>query len=139
MTPLETSLRFAGVLHFGLLLASASTPHALDWRRNLASLHPFLRKLFSVYGAFIVLVIVAFGTLTLGHSGEMAGGSSLARWLCGFIAVFWLSRLFVQLFIFDARPFLTNWYYKIGYHSLTFVFTYFTVVYGLAALRGRAP
>jgi len=139
MTNLETYLRVAGFLHFGLLVASASTPHALDWKQNLAPLHPFLRKLFWVYGVFIVLVIIAFGTITLGNSNEMAAGTLLARWLCGFIGVFWLARLFVQLFIFDARPFLTNWFYRIGYHSLTFVFLYFTAVYGFAALHKGAP
>ena len=136
MNLLENFLRFAGLLHFGLLVASFSTPHALDWRRNLADLHPFLRRLFWVYGAFIVLVIIGFGAITLVHAGELASGTALARFLCGFIAVFWLARLCVQLFVFDARPFLTNWFYRIGYHSLTFVFLYFTTVYALAALKG---
>ena len=134
MNNLIILLRIAGLLHFGLLAASASTPTALDWRRNLAGLHPFLRRLFWVYGVFIVLVIISFGTLTLVHARELAAGTSLARSLCLFIGVFWLARLFVQLFIFDARPFLTNWFYKIGYHSLTFVFAYFILVYAAAAL-----
>jgi hypothetical protein len=135
MPNFETLLKIAGVLHFGLLLASASTPHALDWRRNLAGLHPFLRRLFWVYGVFIVLVIISFGVMTLRYSGEFAAGVPLARGLCAFIGIFWLARLLVQLFVFDARPFLTNWFYKIGYHSLTFVFLYFTAIYAFAAFR----
>jgi hypothetical protein len=134
MKHFEILLRIAGCLHFALLLASALTPHALDWRRNLAALHPFLRSLFWVYGAFIVLVIIAFGTLTLVHAHEMADGTPLARSLCLFIGIFWLARLAVQLFIFDARPFLTNWFYKCGYHGLTLLFTFFVAVYGTAAL-----
>ncbi len=137
MNHLETVLKIAGSLHFALLLASGLTPHALDWRRNLAALHPFLRRLFWVYGSFIVLVIIAFGMLTLLHAGEMAGGSPLGRSLCLFIAIFWLARLLVQLFVFDARPFLVNWFYKCGYHSLTIVFVFFVVVYGIAALVGN--
>jgi hypothetical protein len=139
MSHLETLLRIGGCLHFGILLASASTPRALDWRKNLAPLHPFLRRLFWVYGAFIVLVIISFGTITLLHSHELAAGTPLARALCAFIAIFWFARLMVQFFVFDARPFLTNWFYKIGYHSLTFVFLYFTIVYALAALGKVAP
>ena len=138
MFTLETFLRIAGFLHFGLLVASASTPRALDWHRNLAPLHPFLRKLFWVYGSCIVLVIISFGTITLLHSGDMAAGIPLARALCAFIAAFWLARLAVQFFVFDARPFLTNWFYKIGYHSLTFLFLYFAIVYALAAFRKAA-
>jgi hypothetical protein len=135
MNHLEIFLRIAGCLHFAVLVASALTPGALDWRGNLATLHPFLRRLFWVYGAFIVLVIIAFGTLTLWHSHALVEGTPLARSVCLFIGVFWLARLFVQLFVFDARPFLTNWFYKIGYHSLTVVFIYFVTVYGMAALR----
>ena len=137
MNSLQTLLRIAGLLHFGLLIASALTPRALDWRANLAALHPFLRRLFWVYGSFIVLVIVAFGTLTLCHGAEMAAGTPLGRSLCLFIAVFWLARLFVQLFVFEARPFLTTWFYKIGYHGLTVVFIYFAAVYGFASVAGK--
>jgi len=131
----EMALRTAGWLHFCILLASALTPGALDWRTNLASLHPFLRRLFWVYGAFIVLVIISFGTLTVRHVHELAAGAPLARSFCGFIATFWLARLLVQLFIFDARPFLTNWFYRIGYHGLTVAFAYFAAVYAFAALH----
>jgi hypothetical protein len=132
---LETWLRIGGLLHFGILVASASTPKALNWRVALASLHPFLRKLFWVYGAFIVLVIISFGTMTLLYAREMAAGAPIARALCIFIGVFWLARLAVQFFVFDARPFLTNWIYKYGYHGLTLAFTYFVLVYGVAALH----
>lgn len=38
----------------------------------------------------------------------------------------------------DARAFLTNWFYKPGYHALTLVFTCFAIVYGWAApMAGR--
>ena len=137
MNSLPTLLRIAGFMHFGLLTASALTPRALDWRANLASLHPFLRRLFWVYGSFIVLIIVAFGTFTLCHGAEMAGGTPLGRSLCLFIAAFWAARLAVQLFVFDARPFLTTAFYKIGYHALTLVFIYFAAVYGVAAVAGK--
>ena len=135
MNDLETFLRIGGCLHFAVLVASALTPTALDWRGALAPLHPFLRRLFWVYGAFIVLVIISFGTLTLVFTPEMSGGTPIGRGLCLFICIFWLARLGVQLFVFDARPFLTTSLYKYGYHGLTFIFIYFSVVYGISALR----
>jgi hypothetical protein len=133
MTNFELLLRFGGFLQFAILIASALTPRALDWRTNLAQLHPFLRKLFWVYGVFIVLVIIAFGTLTLRYSHELTAGTPLARALSIFIGGFWLARLGVQLFVFDASPFLVNWFYRIGYHGLTLVFTYLAAVYAVAA------
>jgi hypothetical protein len=135
-------LQIGGAMHFAILIASTLTPRALDWPRNLAALHPFLRKLFWVYGVFIVLVIIGFGALTLLHARQMAAGDPLARALCGFIAVFWLARLIVQLFIFDARPFLTNAFFKIGYHALTAAFISLATIYGWVAImpnEGRLP
>lgn len=126
--------QLAGLAHFSILIASALTPGALDWKRHLAALPPFLRTLFWVYGAFIVLTVASLGTLTLVHADAMAAGEPVARSLCAFIAIFWLARLGVQLFVFDARPFLTTWFYKVGYHALTVAFTAFVVIYGWAAI-----
>ena len=137
MKTLEISLRFAAALHFAVLIASALTPGALDWKSNLATLHPFLRKLFWVYGGFIVLVIVSFGTLTMLFARQLVEGDGLSRGFAAMVAVFWLARLGVQLFVFDARPFLTNWFYKAGYHALTLVFIVFVLVFGWVAMGDR--
>ena len=134
MSTLEVLLRVAGLLHFAILSASVLVPRVLDWRGNLALLHPFLRRLFWVYGVFIVLVIIAFGTLTLLHAGALAAGEPVARSLAAFIAVFWGARLAVQLFVFDCRPFLNSWFLKVGYHGLTLTFVFLTAVYAWAAI-----
>ena len=127
-------LQIAAAVQLLILIASVLTPRVLDWRKNLAVLHPFLRKLFWVYGAFIVMVIIAFAMLTFHHADAMAAREAVARSLCQFIAIFWGARLFVQFVIFDARPFLTNWFYRLGYHALTITFAFLTLVYGKAAL-----
>jgi hypothetical protein len=127
-------LQFAAVLQLLILIASASTPRVLNWRTNLAALHPFLRNLFWVYGAFIVMVIIAFATLTFLHAEAMAAQEPVARSLCVFIAIFWGARLVVQFAIFDPRPFLTNWLYRFGYHALTIAFAFLIFVYGKAAI-----
>jgi hypothetical protein len=127
-------LQLAAALQLLILIASASTPRVLDWRKNLAVLHPFLRKLFWVYGVFVVMVIIAFAALTFRHADAMAAREPVARSLCLFIAIFWGARLLVQFAIFDARPFLTNWFYKTGFHALTIIFAFLTFVYGKAAL-----
>ena len=127
-------LQLPAAVQLLILIASASTPRILDWRKNLAVLHPFLRKLFWVYGVFVVMVIIAFAVLTFRHADAMAAREPVARSLCLFIAIFWGVRLLVQFAIFDARPFLTNWFYKTGFHALTIIFAFLTFVYGKAAL-----
>jgi len=134
---MKTWLIIGGVLHFVILIASGLTPRLLDWRTNLATLHPFLRRLFWVYGSFIVLVIVSFGTLTVLRADELASSIPLARAVCAIIALFWLARLLVQFFVFDARPFLTTTFRRVGYHGLTFLFSALVFIYGCAALNLR--
>ena len=131
---LATLLFIAGLLHFGILIASALVPQVLAWKSSLARLDPLLRQLIWVHGAFIVLVIVGFGVLTLLYADELASGSPLARALAAFIALFWGARLAVQFFVFDAKPYLKTWILAAGYHGLTLVFAYITVVCAIAAV-----
>ena len=130
---MKTLLQIAAALQLSVLCASALVPRIFDWRKNLAALHPFLHRLFWVYGIFIVMTIVAFATLTFLHADAMAAGEPVARSLCVFIAIFWGARLVVQFSVFDPRPFLTNWFYQAGYHALTFIFIFLVVIYGRAA------
>ena len=132
---MKTWLIIGGLLHLVVLIASALTPRVLDWRTSLAALHPFLRRLFWVYGCFIVLVIISFGVLTLLHANELASGATLSRSVCAMIAIFWLARLGVQFFVFDARPFLTTTSLRVGYHGLTLLFTALVFIYACAALH----
>ena len=132
---MKSLLIVGGLLHFVILIASALTPRLLDWRTNLAALHPFLRRLFWVYGVFIVLVIISFGTLTLLRADELASATPLARSVSAMIALFWLARLGVQFFVFDARPFLTTAFRRVGYHGLTFLFSALVFIYGCGALN----
>ena len=137
-TTLTNLLLLGGVCHFGILIASALVPRVLDWKGELQRLSPLSRHLVWTHGAFIVLTIVAFGVISVANAATLAGGTSLARWFCGFVAAFWLARLGIQLFLFDAGPFLSKPVLKLGYHALTVVFTYLGVVYAWAALAPAA-
>jgi hypothetical protein len=131
----KTLILVGGVLHLGILIASGLAPNVLQWRTELAKLTPLSRHVIWVHGAFITLTIIAFGLVSLFQSGALTAGTPLARCICGFIAAFWLIRLGIQFFLFDARPYLTRLYLKLGYHGLTVCFTYFVCVYGWAAIH----
>jgi hypothetical protein len=131
---LEFLIRLGGVLHFGLVFAGALVPLVLNWGTELVKLNRLTRQIVWTHGLFVVLVIIAFGCFSLLLPQTLAGGSLLARSLCGFIALFWLCRLLVQIFWFDAESHLTRGLLCIGYRSLAGVFSYFVIVYGTAAL-----
>jgi hypothetical protein len=131
---LQWLIRFGGVCHLSLLIAGALAMQVLNWRIELRRLCDLSRHMIWTHATFIVMTIVAFGVISLFNAGALASGGQLARWFCGFVAVFWGSRLVVQFFIFDARPHLTRRLLTVGYHTLTFVFAYLTLVYGYTAV-----
>jgi hypothetical protein len=129
-------LQIAGVLHLGLLCAGASMPRAVGLRNHLATLPPFIRRLFLVYFVFIGLMLVGFGSLTFLFAGAMAAGEPVARALCVLMLVFWLIRLFAAAFVFDVRPYLTGWFYRLGYQATNLVFVYLVAIYAVTVWRG---
>lgn len=133
---LPTLIWLAGIGQAGVLIASSLVPLRLNWKVELGSLAKLHRQMYWVYGGYVVLAIVAFSAISLFNSSEMASGSKLARFLCGYIAVFWGVRLALQA-VFDVKKYLTAWWLKLGYHSLTVLFAAFTLVYGFAALQSR--
>jgi hypothetical protein len=134
MTDLKTFLVIGGILHFGILIASTLVPQVLDWRGELRKLPRLFAQLVWVHGGFIVLTIVGLGVISVTNAAELASGTLLARTICGFIAFFWGARLAVQFFYFSPKAYLTTLPLKIGYHALTVVFAYLSVVYAWSAV-----
>jgi hypothetical protein len=135
---LTVLLQIAALLHIGLLCAGASMPKAVNLRGHIATLPPFIRQLFLVYFSFIALMLVGFGSLTFLFAHAMAAGEPTARALCIMMTVFWSVRLVVAGFVFDVRPYLTNWFYRLGYQATNLVFVYLVAVYALAVWKGGA-
>jgi uncharacterized membrane protein YhaH (DUF805 family) len=130
---LPTLILIAGAGQLSVLVASSLVPLRLRWKEAFQPLPRLHRQLYWVYGGYVVLGIIALGLLSLLNSAELAAGSPLARGVCLYIAVFWGIRLSLQA-VLEAKPFLTTWWLGVGYHTLTVLFLYFTVVFTLAAL-----
>ena len=131
-------LQAAGVLHIGLVWAGVSMPAAVNLRTHLALLPPFVRRLFYVYYTFIGLMLVGFGSLTFFFAAELARGGSFSRAFCLLLVIFWAVRLIAAALVFDVRPYLTNWFYRTGYHAINAIFVYLLAIYLLAAWKGGA-
>jgi hypothetical protein len=126
-------LQLAGLLHLGLIGAGLMMPRAVGLRLHLKTLPPFVRHLFWVYYSFIGLCLVSFGLITFAFAGTLAAGGGLARALCAFFALFWMIRLAAATFIFDVRPYLTNFWWRLGYHATNVVFAVLPFIYAWAA------
>ena len=132
-TMLGSLIFMAGIGQLAVLIASALVPFRLNWRGELQCLSRLHRQMYWVYGGYIVLSIVAFGSLSILNSRELASGSALARGFCAYVAVFWGIRFGLQA-VFDVQDHLTNWWLKAGYFALTLMFAGLTGVYTWAAL-----
>jgi hypothetical protein len=127
-------IMLSGFGQLGILIASALVPFQLDWKHTLACLPRLHRQMYWVYGCYVVLGIVACGLISIFNARELASGSRLARGICVYIALFWGLRLGLQG-LFDAKPYLTAWWLRLGYHALTCLFIGLTLLFCFAALR----
>jgi len=97
MSHIEFLIWVAGLLQLGIAAANLLLPRILRYRENLARMSPMVREIFLVHSGYIVLVLIAFGTMSLVFAPDLAGGSRLGRFLSAFLALFWWLRIPVQL------------------------------------------
>jgi hypothetical protein len=135
---LTTLLQLGGLMYLGLLCAGTTMVWTVKLREHLKPLPEFIRRLFWVYYAFIGTMLIGFGTLTFLFAPEMAAGQPMARALCVLLTVFWSIRLLVAAFVFDVRPYLTNWFYRLGHLATNAVFIYLVAIYAWTAWKGGA-
>lgn len=128
-------LQLASFAYLGLIAAGLLMPRATGLWAEARKLSPFARGLFRTYYAFIGLCLVGFGSGSFVFARELTDGSTLARALCGFLAVFWLVRLAAAIWILDVTPYLTNRWYKVGYQMTNVVFGLLPFLYAWLAVR----
>ena len=129
-------LKLASLSYLGLLTAGILMLGVVGLRPHLSALPVFIRQLFWVYYAFIGLSLTGFGLGTFFLAEQLASGTTLARAVCGFLALFWSVRLVAGTFVFDLRPYLTNGWRRAGLAAANVVFGTLPVLYGWAALEG---
>ena len=147
LTPCEHLLNLAhwlaGIGDFCVLGASVQVPARLGWKRDLAKLTPFNRKLLHVYGGCTVLTIAAIGVLTLYLHGEMLRGERAAIALAVFIAVYWTARIGVDFLYYEHSDWPKGAQFVAGHILLTDLFFALAVTYWavpiLQAWRWRTP
>jgi hypothetical protein len=122
----------AGFIHAGIIAANIPLPGRLQVRKNLASAPAFIRQIFYVHWLYIVIIVGLFATLCFRFDKELAGATSLGRFLSGFIALFWLLRIILQLLYYDRETRRANRFLDFLYiASLTLM----VIIFGVTALR----
>jgi hypothetical protein len=76
------------------------------------------------------------GFVSLFCAPDLVSGTPLARAVCGYIALFWIVRLGVQIY-YDFRPHVGQGWLRLSYHALSALFVAFGGLYGWLALRSN--
>src|SRR6266446_1161172 len=92
----------AGIIQWVIAAANLFIPEKLRYAENITKLSPIVRQVFVVHAMYIVGVLVGLGALCLWYAPTLASGEGLGRFLAVFLAIFWVPRIFVQLFYYDA-------------------------------------
>ena len=132
----KTLLILAGLAHFGLVAVGFQVPRLFRWKEDLARLSPANRRLFWVYGIFIVLANLGFGTLSLVYAGEISAGRGAAGGFALFVALYWAARLAVQYAAFNTPDWPEMGKRPLAKHGLGLLFLVMTLVYLLAFVQG---
>jgi alginate O-acetyltransferase complex protein AlgI len=123
----------AALGHLVVPIASFQVPARLGWKQDIPKLTRFNQKVFWVYGFYILLSIVSFGVLTWRLHDEILAGALSARWLAGFIAVFWTVRVLIDIFWYDHRDWPAGNTLLAGHALVTSLFCGMAAVYWFAA------
>ena len=132
MKSMQQFIYLAGIGQIGLVMGSLAIPRLLNWRQELLKIQPLLRQMFWVYAAYIVVINLCFGLISVFDFRELTNGSGLATIIDGFIALYWVSRVFIQFFYFDRANFPSGKWYAAGEAALVALFIFLSAVYGAA-------
>jgi len=127
----------AGLAHFGLVAVGSQVPRAFRWKEDLARLGPSNRRLFWVYGIFIVLSNIGFGALSLAYAEELAAGKGAAGGLALFLGLYWIARLITQYVAFNTPDWPVEGRHPVAKHGLGLLFLAMSAVYLAAFAHGR--
>ena len=123
------------MVHVGIVAANIPLPGRLRVRERLAGVPPFVRQIFYVHWVYIVIVLGMFAALCFRFAADLAGASTLGRFLSGFMAGFWLLRIVLQIFYYDREVRRENRRLDWMYLGALVVLV---VIFGMAALRPMA-
>jgi len=128
----ELHLRIAGALQIILALLHLVFPRRFQWREELARLSLLNRQIFYVHTAFICLVMVLLGALSLCAPAALLEPTRLSRLVLDGIIIFWAVRLICQWFVYDSSLWRGQTFHTVMHGVFTAIWIYLTGVYAMA-------
>lgn len=92
-----------GGIQAAIVLANVPLPRRLQVRKHLSGVPHFLRQIFYVHWLYIVIIVALFSVLSFAFAAELTGTTRLGTFLSASMALFWLLRMALQWFYYDAE------------------------------------
>jgi hypothetical protein len=125
-------LKIVGVLLVLLALLHLTFPRRFKWREELQTLSLLNRQIFLVHTFFVALAVLLGGLLTFFCAEALLERTLLARAVLSALALFWLARWVVQLFVYSPRLWRGHRFNTAAHALFTCLWAYFVAVYGSA-------
>lgn len=125
-------LQVGGLAQLLLVAGSLAIPKILKWGSELIKVQLLIKQMFWTYTAYILVINLCFGLLSVFAADALTDGSQLAMLVTGFIAVYWISRVLVQFFYFDRAGFPKGKWHTAGEVGLVALFVFLSLVYSAA-------
>jgi hypothetical protein len=126
---IQSLVYFSCLSQIALAIGSLAVPRALNWKVELAKTRPLIGQMFWVYAAYIFVINICFGVISVLAAKDLINHSHLALALTGFIALYWISRVLIQFLYFDRAHFPKGNWYMTGELTLVALFIFLSVVY----------
>lgn len=135
---LASLIFICGILHLALGIGSSIIPKVLNWNSELEKVKPLIRKMFWTYAAYILVINLCFGLVSIWGTEELINHSFLAKCVTLFVSVYWLTRIGIQFFYFDKTDAPKGLIFTLGEIALVALFILFTAFYFLAFLYNNS-
>ena len=125
-------LKIVGALLVALGLANSFFGRYFKWKQELEPLSLLTRQVFQVHGFFIALVVAMIGLCSLFYTNALLSSGDLSRVVLTGFLVFWLSRLAIQLFVYDPAIWRGRRFYTVMHVVFSIFWMYVVLTYGNA-------
>jgi hypothetical protein len=129
---LSLNLQIVGALLVMLGASHAYFNRYFGWKRELAGVTLFTRRVFFVHTFFIALTVVMGGAISIFCAGALLRPGELSRAVLGGMAAFWLCRLLAQFTAYDAAIWRGNRLRTWMHAAFSLLWVYATATYSIA-------
>ena len=125
---MEIHIQIIGSILIALALVHVIFPKYFNWKLELINLSLINRQMMTTHTFFIALTVFLMGLLCITQSQSLTS-TDLGKTICLGLGIFWLVRLFFQLFIYSTKLWRGKTFETIVHIFFTLFWTYMSVVF----------